>query len=889
MPPGRWLISVAVAALGLASPASAAQVSGTVFVDRDGDGVFSAGDEPVPGVAVFYETAVFAVTNAQGAYALAFPTDGIVWVRTPEGFSPEPSWRAVAVANGNVTVDLPLRPSAVAGPVVFVDAADSHLGITDANEAAFALTQASALSRPPHFVTVVGDITNNTDAAEFQAFLQARSGAMGDLPFVPVVGNHDWQDGGASYRHVFGPPMYSFDSGGVHFIVLEYAAPEAEQLAFIARDLALPRSGTLVAAFLHAPPYEPQASNLAAAGIDYLFTGHAHANRLIRHGTMIEVNTEPLIMGGIDYTPAGYRVVALEGNELRTAHHTLVNSPVLTLTFPPAQGTCIEAGEVPVIAAMELGPLTDGLELRVDGGPPMALPRSGGWTYAARVELGPGDHRLALSAAGITRTFRVCAAPPPVARAGPGPSWPQLGGSAGHLGYVGDPLPPPLHEVWAQPVGGHIFGGSPVVAGGSVIVPVVDLEDGRSGGVVAFDAVTGEKRWQALSGAAVRNAPAVHESSVVFASADGVVHAADLATGRSLWDVDIGAAGDLLSWLYAGPTIDDRGTVYIGGQRNLVALDAATGAVIWSHPVGQTVWAVTLASAAVGGGVGVTILGRGTDGVSGFDAGDGAALWSIAPPISTAIQASPVISADTVFLANLRSEVMALDLVTGQGRWATKLYDRGGDLRYGLVGTPALADGLLVVPSPVDRLFGLDVASGQIRWEVSCLSSVIRPLPYGRAGTAAFLAAPAIAQDVVWAAAADGFLRAIDVVGGEVLWFQDLGTPLLSGPVPAPPFLYVGAYDGTLHAFVTDSAVLPPERLAAGDGGQRGCGCTVGRAGGDARTRAGALGLAFLALLGARALRTRALRTPAGRRPGRHRQVTGAWPRAGRPLRPAPR
>lgn len=45
-------------------------------------------------------------------------------------------------------------------------------------------------------------------------------------------------------------------------------------------------------------------------------------------------------------------------------------------------------------------------------------------------------------------------------------------------------------------MGGHLRGGSPIVYGGIVFVPVDDLNDGASGGVVALDARSGQILWE---------------------------------------------------------------------------------------------------------------------------------------------------------------------------------------------------------------------------------------------------------------------------------------------------------------------------------------------------------------------------------------------------------
>ena len=424
--------------------------------------------------------------------------------------------------------------------------------------------------------------------------------------------------------------------------------------------------------------------------------------------------------------------------------------------------------------------------------------------------------------------------------------WTQLQGSPLHAGATALVIAPPLHVEWARSVGGHLMGGPPVVAEGRVFVPVVDLADETAGGVVALDARTGAPAWEVRTGAAVRNSPAVADGVCVFGASDGVVHAVGAQTGSPLWTVDLGAGvREMSSFLYAAPTIAD-GVVYVGIQRRYVALDLMTGETIWSSDPGSPVWAVTYSAAAIGGGVGVSLVGRGKEGVFGFDAASGAELWRILAPISTAVNASPIIQGDTVFLANVESHVCAVDLVTGTVAWSHLLYDLGYvDWALGIMATPALADGRLFVPTPREYLYAVDAGSGRELWKLGSATGVIHPLPYGTLA-GGYTASPVVTGDVVWAGGVDGVLRAARASSGELLWSRDLGAPILTGPVPAGGWLFVGTWDGTVRALAPgDPAeqIFPPV--------DPGCECALGRRRGGV---GGGAGGALLALLAAAAL-----------------------------------
>ena len=194
--------------------------------------------------------------------------------------------------------------------------------------------------------------------------------------------------------------------------------------------------------------------------------------------------------------------------------------------------------------------------------------------------------------------------------------WPQYLGSARNGTYSG----PPLGEkwasagprvVWRKQIGHGLSG--PVVAGNRVVL-FHRLDDREI--VESFDALTGSSQWRHAYPTAYRDdfgfdegprAVPVVSGGVVFTyGAEGKLHAVELATGKSLWNVDamrqfevekgfFGAAGS--------PLVEDGRVIANGGGRQggIVAFDAKTGHVLWT---------ATTAAASYSSGVGATILGR---------------------------------------------------------------------------------------------------------------------------------------------------------------------------------------------------------------------------------------------------------------------------------------
>jgi outer membrane protein assembly factor BamB/predicted phosphodiesterase len=791
-----------------AARAAAFPVEGTVFADRDGDGVLSAGDEPLPGVRVSFESAAVTTTDANGRYALSPATGGIVWARTPDGYVPGAAWRPVVAAG---VVDLPLHPSEVTGPLRFVHASDTHIGngvpLVDVE---LAFREAASVEPRPHFLVVTGDITGGETEPQFRDLMTVLAGI--DVPFVPVIGNHDTtHNSGNLYRKYLGPREYSFELGGVRVVVLDFAAPVDAIVAFLRRELADLPAGMPVAAFSHMPFDTASSGRLADAGVDTLFTGHWHSNRILEHGGMQEVNTQTLTMGGIDVTPAGYRIAEWTGERFAYTHHTIVDAPVLRVVYPGAG--CVPAGPTEVIVAAEAGAPVSGLTAAWRGGPAMPLAPRGGWTFTATVNVDADGTLVVAAPQGLTTTRSICVRAAPAAAPALA-DWPQLGGGPRHENASERRIAPPLVHAWARPVGGHLRGGSVVVSEGRLFAPVVDLGPGTAGGVVAFDAATGESLWERRVGPAVHSAPAVSGGLVLFGSSDAVVHAVNAADGAEAWRYHLGEGLSVnTSWLYSAPTVAE-GIAYVGVQRRFAALDVATGRELWRRdPAPSGFWLGSYSSAGVGGGLVIASFNRGVDGIVAWDAVNGEEVWRVPEPLSMAIHASPVMTEETVYLANSATSVFALDMAPAPPQWTTwtnKIVDGWDNWRYGVVATPALAGGKLIVPTMAGKVMAFHAASGADAWFHDGAPPVIRTAHYQGAGAETFAASPVVTADIVWVGGVDGRLRALDLENGRQLWEVDLGAPIMSAPVPAGEMLYVGTYDGTVHALRNEPTLACP-------------------------------------------------------------------------------
>lgn len=806
MPAVRVTLVALVIAIA-AVPAHAATLHGLVFDDTNGDGQPSAGEPGIANAVVALGAKTFVVTDTSGQFDLQ-GEPGIVWVRVPDGFTPGPVWSRW---DGKTDVDLALHRRAPSpGPLTFVVAADTHIAVTQdfitGADLALAASSATALEPTPAFFTILGDITQGNRDAEFELV----DGALAslDTPFIPVPGNHDWYDEGKAWFAHYGPDNYSFDLEGVHFVVWNMAMTEHDIRAYLGAELARVDRTMPIVALTHAPPSEPVIATLRELGVDYVLTGHAHSNRVVDHDGLIELNTEPLLMGGLDFTPAGYRVFTLDGTTLRSTHRTTVDEPFVHVT-PPA------CGSHQLIVATEIEAGANNVTARVDCATPIAMRPVGGWNWAVTLPpLDRGAHSVEVvvtTAMGerVARqtTFETCAtspAPPP------GDDWPQLGGGPSHAGVRGHEVTPPLATRWTATVGGHIVTAPPVIAGDRVFIAATDLGDGNTGGVVAIDLITGAVRWRVATPVAIRGGLAVVDGTVVAPQIDGVVLGLDATSGAIRWRHELSIGIPAQAGAAFAPPSSDGNDILIGHQRALVALAAPTGSPLWTDdPVPEGEDSQSAAALAIGDGLVIGTFNRALGGLIAWDRATGKRLWSYNGAETVAINASPVISADQIFVVSGADEVTAFDH-GGTPRWTVKLDDAGFDWGNATIGTPTLARNILVVPTLYRDLIAIDATTGAELWRHSATPGPLRTTHYRSGREAGFAASPVVTGDIVWTVDTSGDVTALELMTGRPLWHTSLGVPVLAGLAVSGDWLIVASYDGTVRALTPTTTAARP-------------------------------------------------------------------------------
>ena len=194
---------------------------------------------------------------------MAWAGTGVLWTMSSGVLSS----RVLGQVTGAVAPALP------AGQLHFVQISDSHIGFNKPANPDVAGTfretvaRINALPQTPEFILHTGDLTHLAEAEEFDTLEQLlRECRTKQVFYVP--GEHDiLNDNGAQYRARFGrgalgAGWHSYDHKGVHFIGLVNVALSAEgglgvlgaeQLDWLARDLAALSSETPIVVYAHIP------------------------------------------------------------------------------------------------------------------------------------------------------------------------------------------------------------------------------------------------------------------------------------------------------------------------------------------------------------------------------------------------------------------------------------------------------------------------------------------------------------------------------------------------------------------------------------------------------------------------------------------------------------
>lgn len=840
-------------------------IRGTVYLDKNGNGKRDESEPGLAGIAVSDGLDVV-MTGGSGAYQLPNADKNAVFVfvhqpddikqsgqkffhrlqdKTDPGerfdFGLRPAGAETPGSAGNAASGRTDRQSvkdASVSSVRFVQLSDSHVrNVSDREYMQQATTEIYEMDPPPDFVVATGDLVDWGVDEHFQNYVAGMQ--KPPVPYFNVFGNHEIVFGPMErYHQYIGPDYYSFERAGILFLVLNPVTPSERQDEWLTRTVELLGKDRPVVIFQHFPPSLEDLERFGQLGVRSVFSGHWHSEKEMKYADVQSINTPPFIMGGIDASPAGFKVVHLNaGGSAETEWRYGFQDKRLTIVSP-REGEPVHASYFPVIVnaydtSHEIDSVTwrMGPEHDTAGSGTLQRESASSWTGAHGHAHGEDHDHPHLPEGSYPFEVKVrdkrgdtwtasrqvkLTADKPAAPAPGNEDWPMFMGNAAHTGYTTGTIHDlPLRLVWSVDTGGDPDFSSPILADGRIYLGLKKRTRNRLNGVAAFDPGTGKRLWMFETPMAVNHTPAYAEGMLCVAEMGGRIYGLDAGTGRQQWYYDL--IDNRGRYSYCAPAAHS-GWFYAGVYRRIAKIRARDGHLSWEEQIGpgDYDWISSYGSPAVNDDFlamsGMLFAG---ETVTVARTGDGSKAW--ADTADNGMLASATIAGDRVLFCSMKSILYARRLSDGSALWSRELGRQnrsdgelglatGGDAKWSAT-TPAVkltgkGEGIVVAGSGDGHMSGINLADGQILWTHVSGPAVYKVSPYRR-DDRPLLSSPTIAGDKVFFGSADGHLYCLDLETGKELWSFEIGVPVMSTPLVTGNAVYTAACDGRLYAFTS--------------------------------------------------------------------------------------
>jgi len=233
------------------------------------------------------------------------------------------------------------------------------------------------------------------------------------------------------------------------------------------------------------------------------------------------------------------------------------------------------------------------------------------------------------------------------------------------------------------------------------------------------------------------------------------------------------------------PAVAD-GSVYAASSKGqIVALDEATGKQRWRIDADAAL------TGAVGAGEGLVLAGTRKGAVLAYGS-DGKPRWQ--SQLSSEVLGAPQAARGVVVARTVDGRVFGLDAASGERRWEHQLLLPSLLLRGD--STVELNEDLVLLGTPGGRVLALNLATGDAAWE----AVVAQPTGDNEIERITDVAAPpAVEGEQACAAAYQGRVACMDLRRGAVAWARDASSAAHVGIDPIT--VYVTAPDGVVSAF----------------------------------------------------------------------------------------
>lgn len=624
----------------------------------------------------------------------------------------------------------------------------------------------------PEFIVMSGDICYERGLKmHANEVTEDRMGCR----LVYTLGNHDLLKGYTDplgndhgeqlFETLFGPVWYSFNVGGVHFVVLPMlfgdAKPSfssADVYKWLEKDLEMMPKGMPVVMFAHTIPVNNDRFEFKADGVELdlkkynlkgAFHGHYHLNSHYRTPEGVDIFcSNPPNKGGKDHTSSSFRRVWFNeaGNLESELIYNILDKHVVFNPF--------YSGDNVKVVATIYDSSSDALFVDASVG-------------EEDVEFEKVDNNAFTWSATIDRkTFEAEEKVEVLTYFSDG----EIVKNTIHLPefYV-NPVSPVRPE-WVAAIPAPTAFAAPIVTDNLLLIAGIDDDKSEQCGVYALDKRTGDFVWFFPSEASIKNRMIYENGTLYFCDVLMNLYALDVAEFNLLWKRSY--KGEKLQYIYSEGIAYDSGMIFLGRGDEFRAVDALTGEEIWrnSH------W-----SGGVSGVVenivteGVVVTASYWKGRYGHDVKDGALLWSKTDTHNRYGDSSPVLMDDANLIWLNQTSIEIIDPKTGE-----TIKSANPPLRFASRSKPLVTENMIFVGTSDDGIVAYDRETLEQRWNYKTQPALIYTVPYSKDFQMTVESSPILYGEFVIVAANDGYLYALDAATGQYRWRYNIGLPVVS-------------------------------------------------------------------------------------------------------------
>jgi len=756
-------------------------VTGRVFEDSNKNRSEDPGEKPISGVWVTDGFSI-ACTDWKGNFTLETHPECVhIYLRVPDKYRSSGNFYLAYMPEKTVGYDFGLVPTPDVPPR-FVQMADNEESIY--REWIDDMKQ-WLRNEPVGFVIVTGDIcyTNGLymHAREFNSRTM-------DTPVFYTLGNHDLvhykQHGDDLYRELFGPVWYSFDLGGVHFIVLPMMAGDvkpsytaAQAFGWVSKDLATLRPGQKVVFFSHdlmlseenehsVFSYKSDTLDISKYDVEAYIYGHRHTQITQEFpDNIIAYGTGCAHKGAIDHTPSLYRVFTIlpEGTLNTYDHFTTVNRQLQANVFIKDGVSHIHVNTWHSSASVTQVTVENGK------GELTSLNRTSSWGWDGTAE--------------DPRTVR--------AYCTDGSLFVQhLVDGLQHV--VGRQSAPDLS--WALPLGGFCAPGPPVTDEENIYIATYDNRMGPDNRITAVNPSDGRIVWRFQTENAVKGHMDLSGGLLVAADVTGTVYCLDTKTGTLRWKHDL--FPERFSTAYQMGVVAENERVYLSNGANGCALDLKTGEIIWNNNFKLTgitnITQLTVTDS-------LLITGSQWSGRVALRKENGQKVWGPVGLNDLSYNDSAPVFFDGKLYFCSHTHLSVLNPATGELLESQP----ASPALAGSASRPYVSDSLIIVGTYDRGVMAWNRLTLKQKWSFRTRPTLLYTGAYSKDSQETVEASPLIKDGVVYFGAGDGLFYALEEKTGTFLWSINLGAPVLSKAlllsVSGQEYLYVTDFSGTLY------------------------------------------------------------------------------------------